>query len=153
MPIRVAGVDDLANIVALLKEFHHESSFKDVPFSDRVIGENLTRALSADIACALVAEEGGSLVGFLLGHCTRYFFSESLAAWEEFVFVAPSARGTVVGRMLIRRFVAWARERGAAKVHLGINAGIDPRRSGLFVEKLGFERTGEVFALTFTDPG
>ena len=133
----------------MLTAFHGESSFSDIALCADTLKANLLKTLSVASFCSIVAEDQGEIVGYMLGRHGRYFFSKESAAWEEFIYVRPAFRGSAAGRRLVRHFVDWARASGASKVHIGVNAGIDSARSGLFFERLGFTKTGEAFVYKF----
>ena len=145
MQIRRSDVEDIPKIVQMLTDFHAESSFSDVSLCADTLKANLLKTLAVASFCSIVAEDQDGIIGFMLGRHGRYFFSKESAAWEEFIFVRPAFRGSSAGRRLVRHFIEWARGSGASKVHIGVNAGIDSARSGLFFERLGFTKTGEAF--------
>lgn len=57
------------------------------------------------------------------------------------MWVAPEARGAGVGRALLDAAVAWAHERGAARVALWVNA--ENESAMRLYERAGFARVGE----------
>ena len=152
MHIRRSNIDDIHQVVQILTDFHTESSFQDISLCVETLKANLMKALSVSSFCSIVAEDQGEILGYMLGRQGRYFFSKETAAWEEFVYVRPAFRGSSAGRRLVRHFIDWARASGASKVHIGVNAGIDSARSGLFFERLGFTRTGEAFVYKIEPP-
>ncbi len=72
----------------------------------------------------LARDEKGSPVAFLDGHIIRnYGIFEEVAAFIDNAFVVESARRGGAGTALLRRFEAWARQRGASEVQLHVSAG------------------------------
>lgn len=75
--------------------------------------------IAAPDALVLVATEEGRVVGHLIGT-----FSPSSSLWTaaraELVstHVAPSYRGQGIGGRMVEDFIAWGRERGAARLHV-----------------------------------
>lgn len=56
------------------------------------------------------------------------------------IYVLPPAHGTGAAALLMARSLAWARDRGAAGVWLGVNQ--ENHRAQRFYAKSGFERVG-----------
>jgi GNAT superfamily N-acetyltransferase len=56
------------------------------------------------------------------------------------VWVAPEHRGRGIAQALLERLIGWARERGAARMELGVTAGDSP--AVRLYERLGFEANG-----------
>ena len=83
---------------------------------------------------SFVAEDDGVLVGFLVGFLSQTHERE---AYVHFIGVAPSTRGTGLGRELYDRFFAVAREHGRDVVR----AVTSPLNTGsiAFHRSIGFE--------------
>jgi ribosomal protein S18 acetylase RimI-like enzyme len=86
----------------------------------------------------LVAESGGELLGLLWG---RNDSSEPEVVHLYQMWVAPAARGTGIGRMLLDAAVAWAGERGARRVLLSVACGDTP--AARLYARRGFEPAGD----------
>lgn len=90
-------------------------------------------------AILLVAEEGDRWVGIVGGFMgeeagTRYV--DLISMW-----VHPASRGRGIGRRLIRRLVAWAREHGARCVVLWVTENNEAATA--LYRRAGFRETGE----------
>ena len=83
---------------------------------------------------SFVAEDGAELVGFLVGFLSQTHERE---AYVHFVGVAPSTRGSGLGRLLYERFFAVAREHGRDVVRAVTSPVNAP--SIAFHRSLGFE--------------
>ncbi|HEU0052601.1 MAG TPA: GNAT family N-acetyltransferase, partial [Longimicrobium sp.] len=103
-------------------------------------------SLAADVAAyvrrgalplALVALRGGACVGTAALREHTAGFDEALAPWLVRVVVAPSARGTGVGKALVRAAETEARGLGFAALHLCTT----DRQS--FYAALGWDEIGE----------
>ncbi len=64
----------------------------------------------------LVAESGGTLIGYALYHFTYSSFRTNPRMWLEDLFVAEAARGSGAGDALMRGFVRDALSRGCHRV-------------------------------------
>jgi predicted GNAT superfamily acetyltransferase len=58
------------------------------------------------------------------------------------VYVTPTRRGGIAARMLIDAFERWARDKGAARVLLGITTGVRTDATETFYNKLGYNTVG-----------
>ena len=85
----------------------------------------------------LVAEVEGEPAGLAWG---RLDDDDATLAHLHQVWVAPSARGLGGGQRLVEAVIAWAREKGAAQLELGVTLGDTPARR--LYERLGFEAVG-----------
>ncbi len=80
-----------------------------------------------------VAEQGGAIVGFIVGFHSQSYPS---VAYAHFIAVRPEERRSGVGRALYERFFEYARQRGCTAVE-AITAPINTR-SIAFHQRLGF---------------
>ena len=90
-----------------------------------------------DPECSLVAEEGGQVVGFMLGEVRSGEFGlEEPTGWIGVLGVDPAARGKAAGRQLAEAMFAHFRARG---VH-SVRTMVDEERPELerFFAALGF---------------
>jgi GNAT superfamily N-acetyltransferase len=83
--------------------------------------------LAADRACLLVlARDGSSVVGHLVGKLSGpSLLRTDCTAVLESMRVAPGSRRAGVGSLLIRHFLAWARECGAQQASVTAYAAND----------------------------
>lgn len=118
--------DDHARVAAVI----------DAWWGGRQMGLMLPRLFFTHFADTsfIVEDEDGELAGFLIGFLSQSRPGES---YIHFVGVAPSQRGTGLGRELYRRFFAIAAERGATRV----GCVTSPRNGGsiAFHTAMGFE--------------
>lgn len=136
---RPATSDDLPEIVAMLADDGLGRGREDASQPLRREYADAFAAVSADNNNLLVvAQRDGELVG-----CMQLTFIPGvsrLGSWRcqiEAVRVAAAARGSGLGRAMIERAIATARERGCRLVQLTSDKGrADAHR---FYAKLGFE--------------
>jgi GNAT superfamily N-acetyltransferase len=64
-----------------------------------------------------------------------------MQACELAVYVTPEHRGRT-GMRLIKAFEAWAWDRGADEITLGISTEVDPERTAALYARLGYRRSG-----------
>ena len=146
MIVRHATVDDVPALIEMGEAMRRESL---VPFPaiNRDMVEMVARDLfpRRDVYCALVAEDGGAPAGMLTGSVSRYAFAPDLIAVHDIFFVRPEHRGSGAARLLIQRFVTWARECGARRVLISVHTGITPEKTGRFYRMMGFSYMGGVY--------
>src|ERR1044071_2872157 len=74
----------------------------------------VTALLTNPHVCVIAAHAGGDVVGYLLGF-DQYGYSGMVSfedpAWVEELVVAEDFRSRGIGRLLMRRFEDWARNR------------------------------------------
>jgi ribosomal protein S18 acetylase RimI-like enzyme len=93
------------------------------------------RGAESETQATMIAWDGGAPAG-LAG------VFESEGRWQVVaMWVAPARRGRGAGRMLLDSVVAFARDRGAEDIFLGVVAGNDAARA--LYEGYGFADTGE----------
>lgn len=152
--VRLAERDeDFTFLMPLMREFHHESHYRDMPLSFEAIGRQFRQCLDRPDRNALImAAHGGRPVGLLPCIAGPYLISDSATVvTTQAYFVTAALRGTLLGgrvavRML-RGAVRWAEARDAWEIMVNVTAGIDPARADRFLRKAGFRTLGGNYSL------
>jgi GNAT superfamily N-acetyltransferase len=113
--VRPATADDVPVLLQLVREL---ADYEREPDSVEATEEMLHAALFGSdhpVASAHVAELDGEVVGFALWYVTFSTWKGRPGLWLEDLFVRPSARGTGLGRQLLRTLAAIAVERDYAR--------------------------------------
>ncbi len=147
--VRKASKDDIPAILPLLRQFHSESVFHDVPPDETTVSKFLLGCLDRqDRACVLLYEFAASQVdGLLIGYCEHYWFSPQKGAWDLAVYVRPERRGSLIAYRLWSQFQSWAIEVGAHLLWMGTASGIAPQRSRKFYLGLGMQEVGSLYRM------
>jgi GNAT superfamily N-acetyltransferase len=95
--------------------------------------------LAANDACLLLAVDGRSRLGYLLGFQHLTFYANGPVATVEEVYIRPQNRGHGIGRALMRAFERWAAGQDCALVALAT------RRAAPFYRALGYEESAIYF--------
>lgn len=88
----------------------------------------------------------GELNGFIYGGIGTFFWNDDKFAEDYTIYVVPADRGTRTGYKLIHAFEEWAKTRGATRIFLGSNVGINTEGFGKFLERLGYDNSGLVMS-------
>ena len=98
----------------------------------------LAEAMRSDTNLALVAEADGDMVGNLLVTVDRNIITDHMGTLS--ISVADGWRDVGIGSALMKAALDWARQRGLAKVALGVFP--DNLRAIAVYERAGFVREG-----------
>jgi GNAT superfamily N-acetyltransferase len=109
--LRAARESDVEAIVGLIRELaQFEKLTHLLEVTPAALGPQLFGARPA--AEAMVAEQGGEVVGFALWFTTFSTFLAKPGLWLEDLYVRPAHRGAGVGEAMLRALAALAVERG-----------------------------------------
>jgi GNAT superfamily N-acetyltransferase len=139
--VRRARAEDGPEVWPLVKDF--AVSYEP---EKRVFERSFTNLLSRPDTLVAVADEGGSIIGYLLASWHGTFFANGPVAWVEELMVAQPARGSGVGRALVAEAERWARSVPCAYLALA------SRRAGAFYEALTYEPSATYFRKTLAPP-
>jgi GNAT superfamily N-acetyltransferase len=133
--IRTARDDDITELVAAYDWLFAPPGAVPSAWDPTAAGERLAAAIASERAEVLVAEVDGRVAGFL----TLYDDIESVRfgrrAWIEDLAVDPEQRSRGLGRALLDRAKAWAREHGAS--HLELDSAFPRTDAHRFYEREG----------------
>lgn len=96
-----------------------------------------TQLLASDMSVIFIAIEEGEIAGTIGGIIYQEIYGDRLIAEEFFWFVRPASRGA--GVALYRHFEKWARERGAAAIHMAHLFDVMPEKVARFYLRTGFQ--------------
>jgi GNAT superfamily N-acetyltransferase len=132
--IRAATPSDCAEILRLIGELAVYEKLEHMAVgTDEALREQLFGARPA--AETLIAERGGRAVGFALYFTTFSTFLCKPGLYLEDLFVEPAHRGAGIGKALLRRLAALARERDCGRLEWRVLDWNEP--SIRFYESLG----------------
>ena len=111
--IRPAGPRDVATILRFVREL---AAFEREPDAVEATEETLAHALFDERAAeAVIAERDGAPVGFALFFHNFSTWTGKKGLYLEDLYVTPEARGSGVGRQLLKHLAAVAVERDCAR--------------------------------------
>jgi GNAT superfamily N-acetyltransferase len=133
--LRLQSLADSAD--AFARTVAEEVNRTDAEWADRLSSDD-----GSGLNLPLVAEVAGQAVGLTWGRITK---ASADRAWVYQMWVAPALRGQGIGRALLDAVIAWASEKGAASIDLGVTCGDTPARR--LYENARFKPIGEPEAL------
>jgi GNAT superfamily N-acetyltransferase len=132
--IRRAEAADADGVFAMLERF----AMSYEPDRNLFVPSFAAMIEAQDVAL-LVADDGGTLVGYVMAVEFGTLFANGAVVQIEELFVEEAMRGAGTGQALVTAVVEWARQRGAVEMT------VPTRRAGAYYERLGFERTAEYY--------
>ena len=150
MRIRPADVQDAIPLAELGKVLHQTSAFAGMTLDlDKSASYLISLILntSGDYFVWVAENDAGEVVGGMAGYCVPSWFGPDKLASDISLFIKPEARGGMAAVRLIKKFIEWAKERGAKQIRPGVSTGeIGSAAEGLY-SKLGLSRVGSLFCL------
>lgn len=143
--IRRATYADLPRLVELGEVMHHESSYSVLPYSAPKVLILLENMINNADYFLVVEERSNEIVGGFAGMVIEQWFSDSRVAIDFALFMHPDHRGGMAAVRLLKAFVKWANEQGAALVTIGITTGVKEAESSKLCQLLGFRHAGVLF--------
>ena len=155
MMVRPLRNEDFDRVIELARSNVSESRFQGMPFDEKKVRRNLERMVSLSrtdhFSCGAFDSEG-ELVGYMVGAIEQYFFCDYTVASSVFLFVDPKERGGLAALKLILAFRAWAKNRGAKEMYIGVAGGVLVERTGRFLQRLGLKFTGGNYSMWLDAP-
>lgn len=146
--IRHANTGDIPVLIELGMRMYLESQYADTsPFDEQKCADLAKQLIGSPVGCVLVAEKDGQIVGWMAGGIGEQWFSRKLMAFEYGLFIAPGQRGGSAAPRMVKAFIAWAKNNGAAVVNMGITTGVHEERTGTTYERLGLQRFGSLYSM------
>lgn len=139
MKIRHPNDGDRAALIALSRQLHTESWYKQFDFSEDKANAIITQCIESPEWLGLIAQgEDGVICGFLAGAIAEHFFGYDRYACDLCIYVEPGRRGGPAATRLIANYEAWCRIKGVKEIHIGTSAGINSEGVAAFYERLGY---------------
>jgi GNAT superfamily N-acetyltransferase len=132
--VRRATPQDIDGLLPLVRDF--VTSFEVVESKFHL---SYVRILQNPDAIALVADDGGKLIGYCLGFCHDTFYANGNVAWLEEIMVSSSYRRQRIGESLMVTFEEWARSKDAVLCALAT------RRAANFYQAIEYEESAAYF--------
>lgn len=141
--IRAARVDDLPALCDMARAMVAEApEFAGLEVTDAGVRSTLEGWLRLDGTFVSVAGDG-SLAGVAIGWVAPFWFAtRAQEAGELAIYVRPEHRGGNHMKRLVAALEAWAREKGAERITLGVSTGRKTEAVAKLYERMGYRRAG-----------
>lgn len=144
---RASRPEDILAIRDIAHEFHAESRYRHLPFSERKFTRLFSEAISNPEMLAVYVQHKDRTVGLLQAGASDYYLGEGGRIATVYVmYVSGKVRRTLVGGRvglrLIRIVSDWAKRQGAYELHIHSTSGIEPERTDKLLRRLGFKTFG-----------
>ena len=138
--IRPVLPTDAGAIIDMCYECRAESpTYASVADDPEYVRENLERMTVSPYFIGYIDDE---YRGVILGGAGPTWYDARIKAAEEFLFVSPEFRGTMLAPRLVKAFEAEAVRRGAHKMFMGVSTGVTYDRTVALYLRLGFQWDG-----------
>lgn len=137
--IREGQYQDSTAYSKLAREFLDGSIYRDAGVTDGTLRQQFVRSVTDEDSLVLVAIDRKEMVGVMIARCQVSSWGV-MTAYDSFTF----AKSPGVIDKLIRRYVAWAKSKGAKVISMANTAGVNERFDRL-IEKCGIPRAGSTF--------
>jgi hypothetical protein len=139
--VRKASIADLSGIVAYGREATAKTAYGIFPYNATNTRRFVQGAIKAADMEVWVTVIDGKVRGVLIGSIDLLLMSHVLMACDM-AFAAEAG-----GDLLLDRFIAWAKQRGAALIEMCSSQEHDYERFGKLLERKGFSRSGGVYRM------
>jgi hypothetical protein len=139
-------VEDCQPALQVARAFHHESNFKDVPFSDKKVLGLFEWVIQSPNHIFLIFEADDEIIGGFIAYFDYFYFFDAVVASDLALFVLQEKRGKIPMKKVLDIYKKWAAGRGAMRINIAPSTGISADRVSRLFELLGFEQIGANFA-------
>ncbi len=138
---RLVCTEDAYDIVELLRILRLESpEYNYVDDDPEFVRSNLGTLIHTSMMRGVVALDGQTLVGFMIGFVGAPWYSRRVEAMEQLLYVDPAWRGGTLAFRLVHHFEAVCREAGAANLMVGASTGMAEERTVMLYERMGYTK-------------
>ena len=141
--LRPLEESDIAAVVDMGREMLASSSFSPMSFAPEKVAETI-RAISQH-GFAVVADDGGVVVGAILGEVTTPWFSNDRMGTERGLYVHAGYRGGRAAPMLVSAWTQWCLDNDAVQVRPAVSTGSEGAQR--LYEGLGFKPVGALYVM------
>lgn len=138
---------DKESLLILCKRFHCESRMKDILLDLDICWETIYRATqNPDRFLRVYRDEGGGIKGLFIGALVPLFFSKEYQAQDLVFYLDPFYRGSSWFPEVLKEFELWAKVKGASKVIIYHDTGINTEQAPKLLNRFNYEQTGFCFS-------
>lgn len=143
--VRVAGLEDMPDIIEMSRQFYNESGYPPHIFSEERVEETLL-FLDGQPHVIILALDGDRPCGMLIGVLTQLSFSQLKIAVELAWYLEPDFRGTRKAFDLINAYEHWAKNVVQADaVQMVSLTSLNPDKLQKLYERRGYQKMEETY--------
>jgi GNAT superfamily N-acetyltransferase len=148
MILRRAEAADLPDIIGMALLFHAESPVHGwLEFDPSRVRELVLAAIDDPDWLPLVVYADDELIGMAMMIAVSTFFGNDIEVCDLIFYVDHSRRGSKAALAMMAHIRAWAKqEKGALRLTITPNTGINQDQAVSFFEKCGMQRQGTVLS-------
>jgi len=137
---------DLNWILATAREMFEESEWKgEVKYETEKIRKYFSSAvLNPNLFAIMALDKDDKPIGFLTGLLMSYSFSNASYAREIDLYIVPSKRGGMIAVQMMKKFIEWAKAKGAKEVYFEPSRGVKNNFDAM-AKRLNMESTSTVY--------
>ena len=129
MEWRFLEPNDFEWMMNVSKEHHEESDWSEVEYDEGKVEKYVGSMTNDPNYFGIVALKDEERIGFMAGRLLEYYFSRKLYARQIDLYVIPTHRTVMAGVFMMRKFIEWAKMKGALEVYF------EPRLSDNEIKK------------------
>lgn len=138
---RQVCTEDALDIVELLRILRLESpEYNYVDDDPEFVSSNLGTLIHNGMMKGVVAMDGQTLVGFMIGFVGAPWYSRRVEAMEQLLYVDPAWRGGSMAHRLIHHFEDVCIDAGAKVLSVGASTGMAEERTVMLYERMGYTK-------------
>lgn len=141
-------MSEIANVLDIVKEYHAESRYAHIPFSEKKFTTFCARMKRhPEDTIGLYVQYNGQTVGVLSAGIGEYYLGDGgRMATIYGLYVSQKIRGSFlggkIGLRLVRMAIDWAKSQKTEEIHIQATSGIDPKRTDKMLSRVGFKTYG-----------
>ena len=149
---RASHQEDILAIRDITLEYHSESRYAHIPFSERKFIRMFSKAISSpNDTLSLYVQHNGKTVGLLNAGAGDYYLGDGgrmVTVYALYVSkpVRASSLGGRITVKLLRILNDWARTQQAEEMHVHVTSGVEPERTDRLLRRLGYRTYGGNYA-------
>ena len=145
---RKAEIADLPEILVMVHSFYIESEQEKIigAFDAESMAALIYRMTAGEDGVILLCIQDGEYLGMLAGQIAPNYIKPSVITAIELVWwVHPDKRGTSLSIKLIKKFEAWAKEKGATHISVCSLQSSEPEKVDKLYTKLNYAHQESVY--------
>ncbi|MDO9100504.1 MAG: GNAT family N-acetyltransferase [Caldisericota bacterium] len=147
MHVRQADLGDIPAFVAMGREMHGESIFREYDFDEPKLYEYFRNLIESDWGIVHTLVKDGEVIGGFAGLIWPHFFGNDKQSADIALFITEQHRGSRAAVSLLKAYVEDAKAKGASQILIANSTGFEQERVVQLFESVGFQKVGAVLSM------